>query len=222
VIVELAADGIHHQLLGHGPHQLLRTAHQGIAQCHGAVDGDAVRQDLGGIDRRIGEGVVLAPAADRVEVLEAEADRIDEDEGSLEVRLFNVRNQRATGPEVTRAQQIRYLSEMIWNPGAITLHPHLDWRDLSGRRILVSCRSHLPDTHVEVHFDGHGDPACVTAMRPRLEGSETTTRPWAAHMWRYSALEGLRIPTRAEVRWDLPTGPFVYWRGEIVALQVLD
>jgi hypothetical protein len=96
-------------------------------------------------------------------------EKLDDDVGTLEVHLFNMRTQHAEGPEVTSAQQIRYLSEIIWNPGAITLHPGLRWRDLSGRRILLSCRSHQPDAHVEVHFDGHGDPACVTAMRPRID-----------------------------------------------------
>jgi hypothetical protein len=28
------------------------------------------------------------------------------------------------------------------------------------------------------------------------------------------------VPTRGEVRWELPDGPFVYWRGAVTALEV--
>ncbi len=31
---------------------------------------------------------------------------------------------------------------------------------------------------------------------------------------------GLRVPTRAEVRWELPEGPFTYWLGRITSLDV--
>lgn len=31
---------------------------------------------------------------------------------------------------------------------------------------------------------------------------------------------GLRVPTTAEVAWELPEGPFTYFRGRVTALQV--
>jgi hypothetical protein len=31
----------------------------------------------------------------------------------------------------------------------------------------------------------------------------------------YEVVGGIRVPTRAEVRWKLSDGPFVYWRGTI-------
>jgi hypothetical protein len=31
---------------------------------------------------------------------------------------------------------------------------------------------------------------------------------------------GVRIPTRAEVRWELPDGAFTYWRGTVTSLEI--
>jgi len=33
-------------------------------------------------------------------------------------------------------------------------------------------------------------------------------------------LGGVRVPTRAEVRWDLPDEPFVYFRGQLTELAL--
>jgi hypothetical protein len=35
----------------------------------------------------------------------------------------------------------------------------------------------------------------------------------------YGDVGGFRIPRAAEVSWLLPEGDFVYWRGEITAVQ---
>jgi hypothetical protein len=36
----------------------------------------------------------------------------------------------------------------------------------------------------------------------------------------YGIVGGVRIPTRAEVRWELADGPFTYWRGRITSLEL--
>jgi hypothetical protein len=38
----------------------------------------------------------------------------------------------------------------------------------------------------------------------------------------YAEVGGVRIPTRAEVHWELPDGPFTYWRGRVTALELVD
>ena len=37
---------------------------------------------------------------------------------------------------------------------------------------------------------------------------------------RFPDVGGIRLPTRAEVRWELPDGPFPYWRGTIASLEL--
>lgn len=33
---------------------------------------------------------------------------------------------------------------------------------------------------------------------------------------------GICVPTRAEVGWELPDGPFVYWRGTVTDVALHD
>jgi hypothetical protein len=46
------------------------------------------------------------------------------------------------------------------------------------------------------------------------------TRPWAGRFSDYAVVGGIRIPTRGEVRWELPDGPFTYWRGTITSIEL--
>jgi hypothetical protein len=33
---------------------------------------------------------------------------------------------------------------------------------------------------------------------------------------------GVRVPARGEAGWDLPEGRFVYWRGRVIGVELLD
>ena len=71
---------------------------------------------------------------------------------------------------------------------------------------------------IEVSFDAQGDIGTVsTRERPAIENGLSVLRPWGGAFSDYGELDGVRMPRRAEVWWDLPTGRFVYWRGEITS-----
>jgi uncharacterized protein DUF6920 len=36
----------------------------------------------------------------------------------------------------------------------------------------------------------------------------------------YQVVDGLRLPTRADVGWELPEGPFTYWSGAINSVEL--
>jgi hypothetical protein len=44
--------------------------------------------------------------------------------------------------------------------------------------------------------------------------------PWVGEFHDYRKLGGALIPTRGEVRWELPEGPFTYWRGTITSFEL--
>jgi hypothetical protein len=72
-----------------------------------------------------------------------------------------------------------------------------------------------------IELGDDGDIIGVSAAaRPRLEDKGTPT-PWSGSFSDYADLSGIRLPTKAEVRWDLPEGPFTYWSGEITDLELI-
>jgi len=143
-------------------------------------------------------------------------------EGRLEARLLGIPMQRQTGPETAAGEALRYLSELPWVPLAIVHNRELRWRELDARKVEVATSVGSGErVALELELDAAGDIARVFArMRPRLIGKRTVPTPWAGELGDYERLGGIRVPTRAEVRWELDEGPFVYWRGTVTSLAV--
>jgi hypothetical protein len=73
---------------------------------------------------------------------------------------------------------------------------------------------------VKLEFDDAGDiRRAYTDARPYLKGKTVVPTPWGGVFGGYRELGGIRLPTTAEVSWELPEGPFTYWRGEITSLK---
>jgi hypothetical protein len=95
----------------------------------------------------------------------------------------------------------------------------LSWREVDEHTIEVGTSVHNEQIAVRLVFNDAGEIARTIADRPRLEAANATTR-WIGEYADYQQLDGVRLPTRGEVRWQLPDGPFVYWRGRITSLDL--
>ena len=142
-------------------------------------------------------------------------------EGALEIRLFGLPLKRLRGDGVRKGEAIRYLAELPWAPAAMALNTELEWRQLDARTVEVATSVAGSRLAVLLHFNDAGDVAGASARdRPRAVGKSSVETPFAAEVGDYEVLGGVRVPTRAEARWDLPEGPFVYFRGQVTALEV--
>jgi hypothetical protein len=143
------------------------------------------------------------------------------DEGKLQARLLGVPFMRSTGPETAEGEAMRYLSELPWVPHAMLANRRLEWREVDARTVEVSTRAGPARVACLLHFDAAGDiMGASTEGRPRIEGNRIVRRPWTGVFARAAVVGGVRIPTRGEVRWELPDGPFTYWRGTITSLEL--
>jgi hypothetical protein len=158
---------------------------------------------------------MLGPLALRV------TDSYDGHEGSLEVRALGLPVQRTRGPELARGEAFRYLAEIAWVPHAILANPELEWRELDERTAEVATRVGGERIAVRLLLNEAGEIAQTVAERPRVEAANAIT-PWIGVYGDYQELGGVRVPTRGEVRWELPDGPFTYWRGTITSLEPCD
>jgi len=141
-------------------------------------------------------------------------------EGGLEIRLFGLRLKRLRGEMVSKGEAMRYLAELPWGPAAMAHNPELEWRQVDETTVEVATGVAGPRLAVLLHFDDAGDVVAASAKdRPRGVAKSSET-PWIAEVSNYAVLGGVRVPTRAEVRWDLPEGPFVYFRGQITELAL--
>lgn len=148
-------------------------------------------------------------------------DSYDGRDGLLEVRLLGLPLQRNRGPELALGEAFRYLAEIAWVPQAILANPELEWQEVDERSAEVA--TWVADERITVRliFNAAGEIAQTVAERPRMEAGGEATR-WVGEYSEHQELGGVRLPTRGEVRWELPTGPYTYWRGRITALELRD
>jgi hypothetical protein len=143
-------------------------------------------------------------------------------DGELAVRLLGLPIQRQRGPETSIGEALRYLAELPWVPHAIGHNSGLEWRQLDERSVEVATHLGPERLRVLTEFDTRGDIVRTAATRPRLDGKTWVPTPWAGEFGDYKVLSGIRLPTSAEVYWELPAGRYVYWRGRVTSAEPLD
>lgn len=140
--------------------------------------------------------------------------------GGLDGRLFDrIPIFRAGGIDVSRGEAMRYLAELPWAPQAMAANHALEWREIDASKIEVATLVGDVRVCVVLHFDAEGDiKAMSTDARPRGVGKESVLTPWDGTYGDYRVVNGVRLPTTAEVAWVLPEGRFTYFRGRLTEL----
>ena len=144
--------------------------------------------------------------------------------GGLVARLFGlVPVVRASGAAVARGEAIRYLAELAWAPQALVLNNALEWREVDESTVEVATLVGREHVAVMLHFDSAGDiVGASTEARPRMVGKQAIDTPWSGVFGEYREIDGVRIPTTAEVSWLLADGPFTYFRCTVTAWSARD
>lgn len=136
--------------------------------------------------------------------------------GQLRVRLLGlVRIVNATGPDIDRAEALRYLAELPWAPDAILGNPAIIWRmvddtvaeaalDVAGQRAAVRFRFNAAGDIVEVH----------APSRPTTDDQgNAVDLPWQGYFRDYRMIGPRRIPFEAEVGYIHRGGYRAYFQG---------
>jgi hypothetical protein len=141
--------------------------------------------------------------------------------GQVRLSLLGIPLRSMKGPETNVGEAMRYLSELAWAPQAIAANRELAWREVDERTVEVASQRG-PTAVVEWEFDGAGDIARATGTRPFPVGKTFVPTPWGGDFSDYRSFNGTRIPTLGQAWWELPEGRFVYWRGRIHALELIE
>ncbi len=129
--------------------------------------------------------------------------------------LFTVAHLRDT-PQMAEGELVRYLAEGPWYPTALLPGSGLRWEAIDNSSARAILASDGITVSVEFHFDEAGLIQSVrSACRYRDVGGALQPTPWEGKFDEYIECEGMRIPSRGEVAWQLPDGPFPYWRARI-------
>ena len=143
-------------------------------------------------------------------------------EGGIEARILGLPVMRSRGVEVAKGEAMRYLAELPWVPHAIVANKELVWHEVDASTVQVAAGDETAGIAVRLEFDDAEDIVGAFAnARPRMEGKASVPTPWRGRFSEHAIVGGIRVPTRGEVRWELPEGPFTYWRGTITSLELV-
>lgn len=87
--------------------------------------------------------------------------------------------------------------------------------------VQVATAARTSRVEVRFDFDGTGDIVGSSMPgRPRQVGRASVKMPWRGEFADYTTFGGVRIPRHGEVRWELSEGPFTYWEGRMIRVEV--
>jgi hypothetical protein len=125
----------------------------------------------------------------------------------------------ARGPEVDEASALRWLAESVWFPYAFAADA-VQWTSIDEQSARASlCHAGVPVQAV-FEVDPQGRIVALHANRYRdLGGGRSMLTPWSGRYAGYREFGGFRVPSKVEVTWNLPEGPFSYARFRITTLE---
>ena len=80
---------------------------------------------------------------------------------------------------------------------------------------------HMPHLTVSsvLHVNEHGQPTHFTTDRFMEEHGHYRLTPWTGQCNEYREVDGMRIPTKIDVSWQLAAGEFNYFRCRIAEIE---
>lgn len=140
-----------------------------------------------------GHGHMLIKAASLVSIVDAADEKIDQ--GSL----------------------LRFLGEMVWFPSA-ALSPYLTWQEVDATHARVTMRHAGLSVSAVYAFDARGRVAGMRAERYLGDGAQAKLMPWLVSCTEWGTFDGIEVPIRGDVAWQLPDLTFSYYRWQITDL----
>jgi hypothetical protein len=121
------------------------------------------------------------------------------------------------GPDVDKGELQRYLGLVVSCPAMLLNHPDLECTAAGPGILRMRDRADAAGTTVDLELGDDGRPMVFRADRPRTVGKQNVLTPWSGAAAEFQQWEGLRVASRVEASWQLPEGPFVYFRAEVTS-----
>ncbi len=133
--------------------------------------------------------------------------------------LITVMDQPDT-PELAQGELMRYFAEAAWYPTALLPSQGVVWKAIDDNHASATLTDGKNSVTLVFQFDEEGLISIVRSeSRYREEEGKQVATPWEGRFWDYQLRDGMHIPVKGEVGWQLPEGPKPYWRGTIEKIE---
>ena len=128
--------------------------------------------------------------------------------GNMLIRLLSIIPiADARSKEVDEASLVRFLGEMVWYPTA-ALESYVTWEQIDSSSARATIAHGGKQVSGVFTFNERGEVVTFRAHRYFARGGEFSLENWVVSMGQYVEIQGIRLPLRAEVTWELETGIF--------------
>lgn len=142
-------------------------------------------------------------------------DLFKDGQGSMQIKLagllpvVNV----ADNSKINESTIQRYLGEIIWFPSA-ALSDYIKWEPIDDYSARATMSYGGSAGSAVFHFDSIGKLTKFVALRYR-DIEDTNPTEWVATVKKYKNTNGINIPTKLEISWNLEDGIFTWYKFEI-------
>ena len=126
----------------------------------------------------------------------------------------------SSGAATDQGSLLRYLAEIVWFPSA-ALSPYLRWEALDAHSARATISQGGISASAEFYFSPAGDFEHLTARRYYDRKTGPTLENWLveADPDSYRDFEGIRVPAKTQVSWQLAEGDFNWFRLTVDAIH---
>ncbi|MBT8280139.1 MAG: hypothetical protein KJO16_01075 [Muriicola sp.] len=147
-------------------------------------------------------------------------DKLITGKGSMEISLLSlipvVKEENKKG--IDEASMTRFLAEMSWFPSAVA-QPYISWEALEPRSAKATFTYEGRSVSGVFTFNESAEPILFEAMRYMNTGEIAKLEKWRIRNLSFKSFNGIRIPDKSEVVWDLQDGEYHWLTLEISEIQ---
>ena len=143
-------------------------------------------------------------------------DKFLDNKGEVKVTFLGLKTIAvATGKEVDQGALLRYLGELVWMPSGL-LDDRITWSERDAHSLNAILTVGSLSVNGVFYFDSKGLINRFEAKRYFESNGEYTLEDWSAILDSYSTFDGILLPNKGRVIWNLKEGDFEYFIFEVV------
>jgi hypothetical protein len=121
--------------------------------------------------------------------------------------------------ETDSASLLRYLAELPWVPTALLPESGVRWSAIDRDHARATLTHRGITVSIDVEFGARSEIVHIAAMRHRDVDGKPVLTPWSGRYGTYTRMDGMMIPTSAEVEWCPPDGAVAVWRANVACAE---
>jgi len=142
-------------------------------------------------------------------------DKSVEGKGEMLIKLsslINIVNER--GEKLDEGALQRYLAEIVWSPSSV-ISPFIEWEEIDSltAKAIINYKGTVASG--TFYFNEKGDFIKFTTMRYKDNVPKSKHYPWVITVQEYKTFEGIRVPSKTKVTWELDKADWTWLNLEI-------